>query len=391
MKNPKAGAERYTVIITHYGVGGALLYLRQMVSALENRGYHVIVYLPQNTDINIRDNSFCRYVFKEPSINPLFLRPKLLKYLFHLSKYLYNALIFKPERGIKIAHLLFPFYLTDSIMINKLKRKGIKVLLTVHEVFPHRPFLGGKMDKKLIKKMFEDADLLLVHTNTLKDGLLDLFPLSPGKVRVIPHGCSEFPESLSDVITLKKKYHVPSDRKALLFFGTIRENKGLNILLDVMRELKEGYFLLLAGQIAGVSEPQADYYKGIIKTNNIGDSVYWVERFISDEEISEVFKIADAIVLPYRKSFLAQSGVLSLAIGYEKPCVVSDVGGMGETVREYNLGVVVRPDDKDGLKQGIISLFKNKNNFRFDKYKRENSWNNIADKLIAVYRELLGM
>ena len=119
------------------------------------------------------------------------------------------------------------------------------------------------------------------------------------------------------------------------------------------------------------------------------DRVLWINRYIADEEIPEIFAVSDAIVLPYRETFHAQSGVLNLAIGYEKPCVVSDVGGIGETVREYNLGMVVKPEDVEDLKKGIQALFEEHKHYGFDRYKKENNWDSACDKLIKVYEELL--
>jgi len=381
--------ETATLIISHYGIGGSLLYLQELASALEKKGYPVIFYLPKNTELGIKNNSPHKYILKEPSTAPAFLKLKLLKYLFHLSKYFYNAYAVKPEENIKLAHLLFPFYLTDLITILRLKRKGIKVILTVHEIFPHKPFFGEKIDKKIIKKMYELSDLLLVHTDSLKKEMLELFSVSTEKVRVIAHGYFECPKSPVDTLTLKKKYHVPLDKKSLLFFGTIRENKGLDILLDAEKDLRDDFFLLIMGQIAGVSETPAKYYKEIIRKNDLVSSVYWLDKYISADEAAEIFKIADAIILPYKRSFHAQSGVLNLAIGYEKPCVVSDVGGIGETVRHYDLGVVVRPEDVQDLTSGIRTLFKGKQDFGFVRYKKENNWENVCDKLIGVYEELL--
>lgn len=94
-----------TAIVTHYGTGGPLLYLQQLACALENKDYPAIFYLLKNTDIGIKNNSSCRYVLKEPSENPAFFKPKFLKYLYHLSKYLYNAMILRPEGSVKVAHL----------------------------------------------------------------------------------------------------------------------------------------------------------------------------------------------------------------------------------------------------------------------------------------------
>jgi len=378
--------ETTTAIVTHYGTGGSLFYAQRCAIAFEKKGYQVLFYLPPDTDLGIKDRSLCRYILKEPSTPCPFFKVKLFKYLHHLSKYLYNAFVIRPEEHIKVVHLLFPFYLTDWITTDRLKKRGLKVVLTVHEIIPHRFFLGGSVDLKLLSKLYGDADLLLVHTESLKEDLSCRLRIDPEKIKVIPHGFFNLPQSPLSVVVLKNKYHIPLGKKVLLFFGTIRENKGLDILLSTMQDLKEDYFLLIAGNTAGLSETPVDYYKRIIEVNKIRDTVNWVDRYISDEEASEVFKTADAVILPYKKSFHAQSGVLNLAIGYEKPCVVADVGGMGETVAKFDLGIVVQPEDPRALTSGIVSLFK-KNNYRygFRRYKEAMSWDKIVGKLIDEY------
>lgn len=274
-------------------------------------------------------------------------------------------------------------------MISRLKRRGIKVVLTVHEILPHKPFLGGQIDKKMINKMYDKADKLLVHTYSLKKDIVELFYQPSEKIENIPHPYFNLPKSSIDVNTLKIKYKVPKDKKVILFFGTIRENKGLDILLDAMKYLKNEYFLLITGERGGVSEKPTKYYKDLITKNDLNSVVNWVEKYITNEEAAEVFKVVDAVILPYKKSFHAQSGVLNLAINYKKPCVVSDVGGIGETVKRYELGVVVEPENVEALKKGIERLYKEKKEFNFEKYKRENSWEKYCEKLIAVYENLL--
>jgi glycosyltransferase involved in cell wall biosynthesis len=272
------------------------------------------------------------------------------------------------------------------MLVNRLKREGKKVVLTVHEVFPHRPFLGGRIDKAVMRKMYGNADLLIVHTESLKRKLIHLYSISPQKVRVIRHGYFMGARASTDAGSLKQRYHVPPVKRVLLFFGTIRENKGLDILLRAMQELKSAYFLLIAGDTAGSSEMPAEHYKRMIEMTGLSDAVHWVKKYVSSEEAADIFTIADAVILPYRKSFHAQSGVLNLAVGYEKPCVVSDVGGIGETVREYNLGVVVRAEDPAALISGITRLFTDGTvSCGFKRYKRENSWQEVARRLIIEY------
>jgi glycosyltransferase involved in cell wall biosynthesis len=378
--------EPTTAIITHYGTGGSYHYILHLADALQKEHYPVIFYLPKGTDIRINDCSFCRAVLTDPSAHPLFLNIKLFKYPYHLLKYLYNAVIVRPEHNMRVAHLVFPFYLTDWITTARLKRRGMRVMLTVHEIVPHRPFLGGYIDKRLVKKMFESADLLIVHTESLKNELANLYFIAPAKIHVIHHGYFPCVSTSAAMDALKKKYHVPSGKRVLLFFGTIRENKGLDVLLHAMQELKSDYFLLLAGDTTGLSETPSEHYKKIIKEANLRDSVRWVKKYILNEEVAEIFKIADALVLPYRKTFHAQSGVLNLAIGYEKPCVVSDIRGIGDTVNNYNLGVTVTPEDASALISGVIRLFaREEPNYGFARYKQENSWQEVAKSLISEY------
>lgn len=360
--------------------------MQQLADALQKEYYPVVLYLPEHADIGINECSIRRPILKDPSTHPISLSTKAFKYPYHLLKYLYNAFIVRPEHSVKVVHLLFPFYLTDWITTARLKRRGARVILTAHEVFPHRPFMGGGIDKRLIRKMYETADLLIVHTESLKNKLANFYSISPAKIHVVHHGYFSGARTSADIDILKKKYHVPLGKKVLLFFGTVRENKGLAVLLHAMQELKSDFFLLIAGKSAGSSEVPTEHYQKIIENTRLSGSVHWVKKYVLSEEVAEVFKIADALILPYKKTFHAQSGVLNLAIGYEKPCVVSDVGGIGETVNKYDLGITVDPEDPPALVSGVRRLFARETPcYGFNRYKQENCWQEVVRKLIAEY------
>jgi D-inositol-3-phosphate glycosyltransferase len=377
-------------LITNYGIGGSLFYLRQLTDAFQRRRFPLVTYLPSSARNCMSDAPWCRFVLKEPAICPSFLRPAFLKYMCHLSKYIYNAMIFDTGWHTRVAHLLFPFYLTDWITIMRLKQKGIQVVITVHEAFPHRPFLGGKIDKLLMKKMCDRADVLSVHTDSLKSTLMKFYAINPEKILVVPHGYFEYPKSSVEDELLKEKYHIPLDKKILLFFGTIRRNKGLDVLLCAFKDLNDRFFLVVAGTSVFASEPSNKIYEEIIEKYNLNSRLLWIDRFILDREIPDLFKVADAVILPYKNTFHAQSGILNLAIGYEKPVVVTNVGGIGEIVKNYNLGIVVEPENSGALRKGIIQLFESQPNLHgFKRYKEENSWDRIADEYIKIYEGLL--
>ncbi len=245
-------------------------------------------------------------------------------------------------------------------------------------------------DKLLMKRLCGMADILSVHTESLRRRLTAFYNIDTSRIRVVPHGYFGYPESTLSEKVLREKYQLPPDRRILLFFGTVRENKGLDFLLHAMTELQKDYFLLIAGEIAQASARPGRRYEEIIRKNGLDTSLVWIKRYISDEEVSEVFKIADAVVLPYKRSFYAQSGVFNLAANYEKPCLVSDVGGLGETVREFGLGVVVEPEDAGAMVSGIRRLFESdRESYGFYRYKQENNWDRVAGQYVDIYERLL--
>lgn len=146
------------------------------------------------------------------------------------------------------------------------------------------------------------------------------------------------------------------------------------------------------GDAVEVTQLPKNYYESIIESKSLAESVLWIKRHFRDDEIPEVFRVADAVILPYKRSFHAQSGILQLAVGYEKPCVVSDAGALGASVRDYCLGQVVRAEDPIYLKQGIISLFNRTDSkflFNFKKYKEDNNWDKVAERIVAAYKEFI--
>lgn len=154
------------------------------------------------------------------------LRANRLKYFYHLLKYLSNALMPKPEKHLKIAHLLFPFYLTDWITVSRLKKRGLRVVLTVHNVFPHTAFSGGKIDMTLLRKLYKGADLLFVHGDSLREELMEFYSIDHHKIKVVQHGYFDMPKSSIDMITLKRKYSIPLDKKYCFFSVLYAITKG---------------------------------------------------------------------------------------------------------------------------------------------------------------------
>ena len=153
-------------------------------------------------------------------------------------------------------------------------------------------------------------------------------------------------------------------RKIILFFGGIRPNKGLEILLKALKTIKshDGRVLLvIAGGLLG--RFSFDSYSDMIRKGDLSEHVRTFIHFIPEEDVDYFFAASDLIILPYLK-FEAQSGVLLRAYTHKKPVVASNVGAMGELVSSDNTGLAVEPGAVEPLAQAIINALDDLDTFR---------------------------
>ena len=168
----------------------------------------------------------------------------------------------------------------------------------------------------------------------------------------------------------------------LLFFGLIREYKGLDILLEAWKSVRrEGVKLIVAGEFYESKEK----YEPML--NALGDSVILHDRFIADEDVKYYFSVADALVLPYKTA--TQSGVTQIAYNFCTPMVVTRVGGLPEIVPDDVVGYVCT-STVDGVAKAIDDLYQSDNIERFRRNiieeRKRFSWSAMCDKLVEVFR-----
>jgi glycosyltransferase involved in cell wall biosynthesis len=201
-------------------------------------------------------------------------------------------------------------------------------VLTAHDVLPRRA-----KALRAWPDVLETAERVVVHSHRAVEQLVEL-GLDRERIARIPHPVFEGDE-----------LPAPSGR-TLLFFGLIRDYKGLDVLLEALPGVPDAR-LVVAG----------DPLDPVEKTE-LNDRVEWRLGFRPDAEVRELMGQAAVVVLPYRR--LDSSGVLATAIGYRRPVVVTDVGSLGEIVREFGAGEVVPPGDAQALAQGIERLLEPK-------------------------------
>ncbi len=214
-----------------------------------------------------------------------------------------------------------------------LRRIGAKrpVVLTAHDVVPRR-----ERARAVWPEVLKAAARVVVHSQRAVQELTALGLASERVVR-IPHPVFE-----ADPLP-------PPQGRTLLFFGLIRDYKGLEILIRALAAMPDVQ-LVVAGDPVDPVEPARELAQAL----RVDGRIDWRLHFVSGEEVKELMTRAAAVVLPYRQ--LDSSGVLATAIGYRRAVVVTDVGSLGEIVREFDAGEVVPPEDADALAAACLRL-----------------------------------
>ncbi|MBQ4540668.1 MAG: glycosyltransferase family 4 protein [Alistipes sp.] len=178
----------------------------------------------------------------------------------------------------------------------------------------------------------------------------------------------------------------PND-KYTLFFGLIRDYKGLDLLLEAWaRWMPNGRKLLVAGEFYASREK----YIEMIDRLGLRDRVVLHDRFIPDEDVRYYFSAADCLVLPYRTA--TQSGVTQIAYNFSLPMIVTRVGGLPEIVPDGRVGLVCEPTAAD-IERALRTIYEDDrlSAFRanFAEERKRFSWERMCDKLLEVYRMTL--
>ncbi|MDB5318731.1 MAG: glycosyl transferase [Phycisphaerales bacterium] len=237
-------------------------------------------------------------------------------------------------------------------MFRRVRAMGKKVFYTVHNVLPHnypagvpRATVDGWTRKSCLL-----CDGLFVHTEALAAQLSQFLGEPHPPIQVVPHG----------VWTVRDTSGVPSvaERltwKRLLFFGAIRRNKGLDLLLRAMEQLP-GYRLTIAGEPLERQYFQDEVLPQINRLRAAGVEIDLQDHFTPDGEVAGLFARHGAVVLPYTQEFVAQSGVIFMALAHEIPVVASEAGGMRDLFGQYKVGETFKESSAAGLADAIRAL-----------------------------------
>ncbi|MAV94019.1 MAG: hypothetical protein CMG01_07725 [Candidatus Marinimicrobia bacterium] len=231
------------------------------------------------------------------------------------------------------SHVIFrywnPFFIPLYLFINwriKSKKNNIKISCICDNIFPHETFF---IEKYFIKKFFLNINNFLVMSDDSEFKLKKLV----GNNSKIVKSFLPLKENLKSSISKKdacEKLKIKNPPKLLLlFFGFIRDYKGLDILINALKNLKNLDIKLL---IAGESYIKTNKIKDLINNNNLSDMVIWHEKYIPNDEINLYFSASDLVVLPYKK--ISQSGIIPMAYHFNKIVVCSNLPSFTDHVIE---------------------------------------------------------
>jgi glycosyltransferase involved in cell wall biosynthesis len=257
-----------------------------------------------------------------------------------------------------------------------------EVLCILDNVIPHEKRPG---DKILTRYFMGCIDGAIAMSQSVLNDLQHFRNNIP--VKLNPHPLFDnfgSPAPRSEALV---KLGLEPDLKYLLFFGFIRAYKGLDLMIDAFsdsrfREMK--LKLIIAGEFYEDATP----YMELIRKFKLENDVVLFDRFINDNEVSLFFSVADLIVQPYRSA--TQSGVTQIAYHFEKPMLVTNVGGLKEIVPHGSCGYVVNTDPKE-IADAITDFFENNRKEMFIKNVREEkekySWSKMTDSIMEVYNK----
>lgn len=265
--------------------------------------------------------------------------------------------------------------------LRRAKRKGMRRVSILHNLIPHEHRPG---DKLFSRYFVGSNDAFITLSRSVLDDLNVFDPKGLKPRTFSPHplydhyGATLGRKEALDLIGLRE------NQRYVLFFGFIREYKGLDLLLDAMadeRMEKLGVKLIVAGEFYGDPKP----YKEQISRHDIGDRVVLHTEFIPDHEVNRYFCAADLVVQPYKNA--TQSGVSQIAYHFEKPMVVTNVGGLPEIVPDGKAGFVVKPDSQE-IADAIVRYFEEDWQQRLTEGVREEKKKYAWDKMTAAIDSL---
>lgn len=278
-----------------------------------------------------------------------------------------------------------PYFAPCYWIMEQALGKEIPKMFLCHNVFPHERF---PMDKFLCKMVLKRGDYFITQSSMDTQDLLSIKKNAKYKQTVHPtYNAFKMKNMTKD--EARNILEIPKDEKILLFFGFIREYKGLKHIINALPQITarlQNIKLYIVGDFDGDKEQ----YLKLIKEKHAEENICIYDSYIPDNEVEKFFASCDLVVLPYESA--TQSGIVQIAYGFCKPVVVTNVGGLPEVVENEKTGYVVETMNDESLAEAVIRFFEEDkaNEFEANVMKEEYkySWNRMTEVVGQLYEGL---
>jgi glycosyltransferase involved in cell wall biosynthesis len=271
-----------------------------------------------------------------------------------------------------------------SSIIKKIRKKNIPVLFVCHNVFPHERFF---MDKRLTRSVLKRGDYFIVQSKIDAQDLLSIKKDAKYEMAVHPtYNAFQF-QNLSKMAA-RELLGIDQNEKILLFFGFVREYKGLRHLIGAMAQVVAKYKeakLLVVGDFGD----QKEEYERLIRESGVQEHICVYGGYIPDREVEKFFAACDLVVLPYESA--TQSGIVQIAYGFNKPVLVTDVGGLPEVVLDGKTGYVVPPKNPQAVANAAVRFFAENKAAIFEENVKKEAYKYSWDRMREAVEELTNL
>jgi len=253
-----------------------------------------------------------------------------------------------------------------------------KILFLCHNVVEHE---SKWIDKILTRLVLSKGELFIVHSTEDRQTLLNMLP--GARVSQGVHPTYDFFASGADTSdAIRKKYKIQGH--VVLFFGFVREYKGLKYLIKALPEVHSEIDVTLL--IVGEFWTDKDEYLRLIKELGLDESIIVVDEYIPNEDVGLYFRVADLVVQPYISA--TGSGIIQIAFGFNKPAIATKVGSLSDVVEHGKTGYLVEPGSSHELAKAIIEFFREKQGPVFSENIRKENHKFSWERMVELIEDL---
>jgi len=366
---------RFIVFSTFYPFrGGIAQFSALLYRALENKGKDVKAVTFKRQYPNILFPGKTQFVSESDQADQI----PAVQVLDSINPFTYiktSRFINRINPNVFISNYWMPFFAPSIGLVSLFLKRSTKKIAVLHNVMPHeKQFLTKFLTRFFLKR----NDGFVVMSDAVANDLKSIYPQA--KYIQVNHPIYNQFGSKIEKDQACALLNIDPTKKTILFFGFIRTYKGLDVLLEAFDGLGEDYQLVIAGEVYG----DFKVYDNLIHQAKYKENIYLFTDYIEDSMVSNFFSVADVCVLPYKSA--TQSGITAISFHFDLPIIATDVGGLKETIKHGETGLIASKADKNEIKDLILKYFNDNNKLKFveaiQAFKKENSWDNFAQKII---------